>query len=96
MAADLLRPSTAIAADPIVAVGSIGSLKRPRSGGARGGRMAAATAGPKGDPLELLLALSERQLHILAAFVLLSGLTISLCLFQRISSTQLATENKNV
>ena len=95
MAADLLRPSTAIAADPIVAVGSIGSLKRPRSGGARGGRMAA-TAGPKGDPLELLLALSERQLHILAAFVLLSGLTISLCLFQRISSTQLATENKNV
>ena len=46
--------------------------------------------------MELLLALSERQLHILAAFVLLSGLTISLCLFQRISSTQLATENKNV
>jgi len=49
-----------------------------------------------GDPLELLLALSERNLHILAGFVLLSGLGISVCLFERISSTQLATENKNV
>ena len=50
-----------------------------------------------GDPLELLLAMDERQLVTLAAVVLLSGLTISLVVFQRISSIQLdAPPNKSV